>query len=339
VRFAAGLPHLCITSSLLDAATDRRAIDIDDATPAAVLFTSGSTGTPSAHHKTWGMLTQGARVLGDGLGLADQPGTLLSSVPQQHMFGLESTILLPLQSGFTLAAGCPLLPSDVHAAIAQHAAPLWWMTTPMHLRACVDSGLSFSPLAGILSSTQTLAPELARAAEACFQTRVHEVYGCTEAGLIGLRRTAHEAAWHLCADLDMASDAEHTLVSGERSGAALKLHDHIERLPGRRFVLHGRYADLIKVGGKRMNLHALNQLLRSLPGVDDAVFFQPDAGARLHAFVVAPTLDRPRILAALRGRIDPAFLPRPLHLLDALPRNAMGKLSHQALLELAQQLA
>jgi acyl-coenzyme A synthetase/AMP-(fatty) acid ligase len=60
---------------------------------------------------------------------------------------------------------------------------------------------------------------------------------------------------------------------------------------------------------------------------------------RLTAFVVAPGLDRTAVLAALRERIDPVFLPRPLHLVDALPRNATGKLPRESLVALARALA
>jgi acyl-coenzyme A synthetase/AMP-(fatty) acid ligase len=42
------------------------------------------------------------------------------------------------------------------------------------------------------------------------------------------------------------------------------------------------------------------------------------------------------ILKELRHYIDPVFLPRPLILLDALPRNAVGKLSRETLVKLAQ---
>ena len=42
------------------------------------------------------------------------------------------------------------------------------------------------------------------------------------------------------------------------------------------------------------------------------------------------------ILAALRQRIDAAFLPRPLHLVVALPRNTLGKLPRE---EIARLLA
>ena len=66
----------------------------------------------------------------------------------------------------------------------------------------------------------------------------------------------------------------------------------------------------------------------------DAAFFVPEEGSgavtRLTAFVVAPGLTRKAILSALRQRIDPAFMPRPLRLVDALPRNETGKLPRAA---------
>jgi acyl-coenzyme A synthetase/AMP-(fatty) acid ligase len=51
---------------------------------------------------------------------------------------------------------------------------------------------------------------------------------------------------------------------------------------------------------------------------------------------VAPGLDRAAILRALRERIDPAFLPRPLLIVEALPRNDTGKLAREGLLALAR---
>jgi acyl-coenzyme A synthetase/AMP-(fatty) acid ligase len=38
----------------------------------------------------------------------------------------------------------------------------------------------------------------------------------------------------------------------------------------------------------------------------------------------------------LRQRIDPVFLPRPLLMVERLPRNATGKLPQQALQELTK---
>ena len=56
------------------------------------------------------------------------------------------------------------------------------------------------------------------------------------------------------------------------------------------------------------------------------------------ALVVAPDIKRSELLAALRAQIDAAFLPRPLLLVDALPRNAQGKLPRAELLALAEKM-
>jgi acyl-coenzyme A synthetase/AMP-(fatty) acid ligase len=65
-------------------------------------------------------------------------------------------------------------------------------------------------------------------------------------------------------------------------------------------------------------------------------FFLPDnesaeAITRLCAFVVAPGLKSRDVLAELRQRLDPIFLPRPLVFLDSLPRNSTGKLPRSEL--------
>ena len=69
------------------------------------------------------------------------------------------------------------------------------MTTPVHLRALVESGVALPPLAGIVSATAPLAPEIAAAAEARFGGEVREMFGSTETCVFAVRRTALEAAW------------------------------------------------------------------------------------------------------------------------------------------------
>ncbi len=53
--------------------------------------------------------------------------------------------------------------------------------------------------------------------------------------------------------------------------------------------------------------------------------------ARMQAFVIAPERSAEDILAELRGRIDPVFLPRRVVRVEALPRNELGKLPRSAL--------
>ena len=56
------------------------------------------------------------------------------------------------------------------------------------------------------------------------------------------------------------------------------------------------------------------------------------------AFVVAPGHTSESLMEALRRRIDPAFLPRPLSFVDVLPRNATGKVPRQWLNQIAAGL-
>jgi len=97
----------------------------------------------------------------------------------------------------------------------------------------------------------------------------------------------------------------------------------------------------VNIAGKRTSLAHLNYHLNSIEGVLDGVFVAPEAEGeaveRLMAFVVAPGHTSEALMEALRQRIDPAFLPRPLCLVDVLPRNATGKLPRQSLNRIAAE--
>src|SRR5437868_6651053 len=93
---------------------------------------------------------------------------------------------------------------------------------------------------------------------------------------------------------------------------------------------------------RRSSLANPTSHLTSLARGGDAALVTPahshDAVTRLTALVVAPGCSEKQILAELRQRIDAAFLPRPLQMVDALPRNAVGKLPQLALEDLTQRL-
>ena len=98
------------------------------------------------------------------------------------------------------------------------------------------------------------------------------------------------------------------------------LSDVIELRGPDRFLLHGRNADLVNIAGKRTSLANLNYHLNSIEGVRDGVFIMPEDNGegvtRLMALAVAPGLTSGSLMQALRQRIDAAFLPRPLRLVD-----------------------
>jgi len=302
---------------------------------AAIVFTSGSTGRPVAHAKTWGALVAGAQALGKRL---NPKGSVVGTVPPQHMFGLEATVMLPWQNGLAIHSARPLLPADLGEATAAVPAPCWLMTSPLHLRACVAARQALPGLAGVVSSTMALDPQLARDAEQLWRSPIYEIYGSSEAGMIATRRTAADEAWELCPGVNLSERDGKFWAQGGHILEPQPIADELKPRDARHFTLHGRKAYLVKIAGKRTSLEALNAALTRIEGVQDGVFYQRDGAERLGALVVAPGRSARALRAALRQHIDPAFLPRPLHLVAALPRNENGKLTRQALLELVASL-
>jgi acyl-coenzyme A synthetase/AMP-(fatty) acid ligase len=322
---------------------------VDSQALAAIGFTSGSTGEPRANPKTWHSFrtstAQNLAALRD-LWPADASADVVATVPPQHMYGMEMSVLLPLLGGVAIHAARPFFPEDIATALRAARAPRLLVTTPVHLRALVESGVALPPLAGIVSATAPLPVPLAAAAEARFGCEVRELFGSTETCVIARRRTARDTAWTPLPGVRLQPQPDGSLVHAPHLHAPVALADLVELVdddPAAQghFHLRGRQADLLEIAGKRASLGDLTRQLQAVPGVVDAVMFQldaTDAGGvrRIAALAVAPGLDEATILRALRRGIDPVFLPRPLKCVAALPRNDTGKLPRAALLTLLQ---
>ncbi|MBQ0830218.1 acyl-CoA synthetase [Streptomyces tagetis] len=113
---------------------------------------------------------------------------------------------------------------------------------------------------------------------------------------------------------------------------AVRESDGCVRIVGRKAT------DLIKSGGYKIGAGEIENALLEHPGVREAaVTGEPDAdlGERIVAWVVPADPQSPPGLAELAGhvagRLAPHKRPRVLRLLDALPRNDMGKIMKRAL--------
>ena len=305
---------------------------------AVLVFTSGSSGEPRANPKRWGELVAGAQRVRRRFGLqGGQARQLVATVPPQHMFGLEMSILLPLQAGITVHAGKPFFPQDVIDALNALPGPRILVTTPLHLKALAESALDWPALDFVLSATAPLSQELARRIEQACGAPVREIYGCSEAGAVAARETVRDEAWTLLDGYRLAAKQDgHYLYPGP-DGAGVRLPDRLRCLDAGRFVILGRDSDMVNIAGKRGSLGDLTRRLRAIPGVEDGVFLQPDSPdggrePRLAALVVAPGLQVGDILSVLAREIDAVFLPRPLRLVERLPYNETGKLPRASLL-------
>jgi acyl-CoA synthetase (AMP-forming)/AMP-acid ligase II len=317
---------------------------IDADLEAVCLLTSGSTGAPQPHAKRWGQLTSNiaaqAQRLAQMLGRDSLQGlSLIATVPAQHSYGLESSVLLALLGGAAFDSSRPFYPADIAAALAHVPAPRALVTTPFHLKTLLLAHVELPPAALMLCATAPLSPQLAAQAEAALAGQLIEIYGCTEAGQVASRRTTAGEVWTTLGELRIKSqaghDAEQFIVSGGHVSEPTPLADVLELLSPERFRLLGRANDLIHVAGKRSSLAHLNFHLNRIEGVDDGAFWLPDEVTegivRPVAFVVAPGLTARQIIAALREQLEPAFVPRRVVQVPLLPREATGKLTAAAL--------
>jgi acyl-coenzyme A synthetase/AMP-(fatty) acid ligase len=209
------------------------------------------------------------------------------------------------------------------------------------LRALLKSSQVLPPLAGVVSATAPLDRQLATEIERRFATTLLEVFGSTETCNFATRQTARQDEWQTYPGVVLTPRSDGTLVSAPWFDKPVVLPDIVAVLPNNCFVVRGRNSDFIDVAGKRASLADLTRRLLAVDGVRDAIVVPAESTGgqtqRIAALAVAPGLDASTVLARLSGAIDPAFTPRPLVLVDELPRNETGKLPREQLLKLLRR--
>ena len=305
----------------------------------AIAFTSGSTGTPRPNLKYWETLRTGA-ISDAALMLEEMPDntSLLATVPPQHMWGFGTSILLPLFANAAVSHLAPFYPQDIADALKSLPAPRALISSPIHLDALLKSGVRLTRLQKIFTATAPLSKELAKDLEAAFNTRVLDIFGCTETGILAARFASTETLWRTSAVFELEAKTEGVVIRAKHLPKEVLLPDLIELTSDNRFRWLGRHQDMINIAGKRGSLSDLNHRLMAIPGVVDGVIFMPDSNhKRLAAMVVAPELTSSDILGKLKTQIEPVFLPRPVYMVSALPRQETGKMSRKMVVELFEE--
>jgi acyl-coenzyme A synthetase/AMP-(fatty) acid ligase len=331
------LRHVCLAGAMpAHQAGDASPVMLPADRLAAIVFTSGSTGEPVGTGKSWGELAARTAAAAVRFELRPAaPAAIVGTVPARHMYGFETTILLPLHAAASSWCGPSFYPSDIRTALAAVPAPRVLVTTPLQLRALLRANTDLPPMARVISATAPLDAATALASERRWGTEVWEIFGATELGSIASRRTVAGAEWATYDGVRLAPCENGGTAVTATLAAPRALGDVVEVLDPTRFRLLGRGDDVVKLAGRRASLAGLTSILTGIDGVADGVFIAPDdlderPTARLEAFVVAPGRSAAAILAELRGRIDAVFLPRRVVLMEALPRNETGKLPRRA---------
>jgi fatty-acyl-CoA synthase len=345
------------------AALAREALDRASAIPAAragalelpvlIVYTSGTTGRPKGAVLTQDALVWNA-INSQHMHDLTADDRVLTNLPMFHVGGLNIQTLPALRMGATVMLQPRFDPSDALAAIAAFK-PTLTLVVPATMKALIAhpawaaTDLSCLRLAGAGSSVVPL--DLIRA----FHARgvpVAQVYGATETGPIAICQGRDDAMANegaigrpaLHCEARLAEDGE-ILIRGPNVAAgywndpqatAEAFADGWFRTGDLgRIDANGQWhalerkKDMIISGGENIYPAELETALLEHAGC--AVVAKPDAkwGEVPVAFVVAKpdaTLDAEALAVHLDGRLARFKWPKEYRFVDALPRNAMGKL-------------
>lgn len=305
---------------------------------AAVVATSGTTGAPKGVVLSRVALTASTAASVRRLGC--RPGERwLLCLPLAHVAGLQVVLRSRalgtepvLQDGFDLEAV---------ARVVETGGADWVALVPTQLLRLLDAGVDLSPLRGVLLGGAPAGPDLlARAAAADLAVTVS--YGMTETcggcvydghPLTGVEVTVADDGrlrfrgellfdgYHGRPDLTEAAVTDGWFTSADLG----RRHED-----GRIEVL-GRADDVILTGGENVVASVVARAVAAHPAVRAAVVLgrpDPEWGERVTVVCEChpgAVLDLDGLRTDLRGSLPPAALPRELVVVEALPRDAMGK--------------
>ncbi len=315
-----------------------------------VLYTSGSTGEPSAIGKSLEQLDREVDALesafGQRLGKAQVQGT----VSHQHIYGLLFRVLWPLSAGRAFAPR-RLAFNEQLTALGGQAVAL--VASPAHLKR-LPANQDWSGLAGslraVFSSGGPLPPDAALDVRRLWGQAAIEVFGSTETGGVAWRAPGGEQApWQVLPGVQWRIEQGRLHLRSPHLGHEdwLATQDRAEASPLGGFVLLGRADRIVKIEERRISLEAIEAALLDSPWVAEARVVPLPGHRILLGAAIVPTpagraaLDEEgrgawvnRLREALSGRIDAIAWPRRWRLLDALPADARGKTPQRDLLAL-----
>ena len=339
--------------------------------PAALVYTSGTTGRAKGAMLTRGNLASNAAALAAAWRFAPQD-VLLHALPLFHVHGLFTAINTALAARASLL----LLPRfEAAGVLAALGTVTVFMGVPTHYtRLLQEPALDSAATAGMrlfVSGSAPLLPDTHREFLRRTGHAILERYGMTETLMNtsnpydGPRRPGSvgpplPGVSVRVADPDSGVIAQQpeTIGALEISGPnvfagywrdAAKTGEaftadgwfrtgDLGRIDRDGYVhIVGRAKDLVISGGYNVYPKEVETELDALPGVAESAVFgvpHPDFGEGVTAAVVGQpgaTLSEAALLAALRPRLARYKLPKRIVLIAELPRNAMGKVQKNAL--------
>ncbi|MCU1497528.1 MAG: AMP-binding protein [Acidimicrobiales bacterium] len=328
--------------------------------PALLLYTSGTTGLPKGAPLTQANLLASAAAVGLAWRWTAEDRLVLA-LPLFHLHGLGVGLHGTLTAGAGVVVRPRFDPADVVAAVTRHQASLFFGVPTMYRRLASAGRLAgLSPLRLCVSGSAALPVELYEAVAREGGQRIIERYGMTETvmnvsnpyagdrrpGSVGLPLPGVEV--RLVGGSDEIEVRGPNVFSGYRNRPEASAECFVDgwfrtgdvgAFDDEGYLrIVGRCKELIISGGYNVYPREVEDVLRLHPGVADvAVVGAPDAewGEVVVAHVegAGGVLDQAALLAWAGERLAPYKRPKRVHVVAALPRNALGKVTKADLVE------
>ncbi|WP_063627819.1 AMP-binding protein [Bradyrhizobium sp. WSM3983] len=339
-------------------------VDVREGDPAALLYTSGTTGRPKGAVLSHRALTYSARTLSDIWGFSSSD-VLLHTLPIFHSHGLFIAFNVALASGARV-----LLQSkfDVESVLAALPRSTVFMGVPTYYHRllahpCLSNDVCRS-MRLFVSGSAPLSADVHREFEGRTGQRILERYGSTEAMIIcsnplaGERRPGSVGFPIPGVELRIADQADRPLPGGsigmiqargpgffseywkkpaqtsaEFTEDGFFRSGDLGRLDQDGYVtITGRAKDLIISGGYNVYPAEVEAVIDEMPSVREAAVVggpHPDFGECVVAFVIPVDRSRPPVPAdviqTVKSRLANYKVPKQVVVVDDLPRNMMGK--------------
>jgi malonyl-CoA/methylmalonyl-CoA synthetase len=352
---AAWMPPGCLVTSPEVPLPDGPDVELDAAAPgdpALLMHTSGTSGPPKVAVLSHANLLAGAESVRRAWRWTPEDRLVLA-LPLFHVHGLAIGLHGTLLAGASAVLRPRFAPDDVLAAVRDHGATLFFGVPTMYSRLVASTRVrELSRLRLAVSGSAPLPREVFEAVAEHGATRILERYGMTETLLTasnpdaGDRRPGTVGLPLPGAEVRLAQDTEiqvrgPSVMRGylDRPDATAEAFTadgwfrtgDLGRLDEAGYLrIVGRSKELVITGGYNVHPSEVEDVLRTHPAVRDAAVIgvtDDDLGERVIAFVEASDVTGQALVEFAGARLAPYKRPREVVTVDALPRNALGKVS------------
>ena len=303
-----------------------------------LLYTSGSTGKPKAIAKSIALMDKEAAITTELFGKDLVGTTLASCVDPAHLYGLTFAIWMPMSLGIPLIGERLLSQED----FTHLTGPLSVIATPTFLR-YLDTKIGPIESHFLLSAGGKLEDSAIEKAHQVFACPVSEIYGSTEAGVIGTHRHemgSVETTWRFCPKISLKETSEEltTIETPLSDTGVFYLEDRLSFIDKTHFKLLGRKDRVVKFGEERISLDEIQSVVKEKLGFTSYAVTVARGEQKRIGLVIETESSKgfsrksiPSYVATLRGAIPTVALPRFWREVKRFPSNDRGKIDYKAM--------